>query len=201
MNGLLRYDGFVSNVIRALGNLLLASVLWLICAVPVFTLGAASSALYVTVYRVVRKEEGKTWNVFWHSFRENFRQATVIWLICLPILVFLAAAGYNAWVLHRLEVVSGGLPLAVGLIACGFFAWCSYLFPCVARFHNTTGAMLKNCGLFVSCHLFSTLGLALLCLLEAAVFLAVPGLLPLIPGVGTLLKSYIVEHIFGKYAE
>ena len=199
MNGLLRYDGPLYKIVTAALKCLLASLLWLGFSAPIITAGAASAALYHTVFKVIRKDEGNLWAEFWWAFKSNFKQATVVWLIVLPVLCFLLASGYNALVLYKLEIVSAMLPIAVSLVLVWVILWASYLFPCIARFQNTTGAILKNCSLFIMAHPLWSLLLLLVFLAEVAVVLAVPGLLPVVPVFGTLLSSYALEQVFRKY--
>ena len=199
MNGFLRYGGFLNSLIETVLNCLWTSMLWLICALPVVTLGASSVALYHTVYMVIRKEEGKVWAEFWRSFKNNFKQATAVWLILLLILCFLLASLYNALVLYHMEVVPVALPIMIAVVLAWVIMWGSYLFPCIARFQNTTGQMLKNCSLCVLLHLIWSLLLLIICLAGIVAFLAVPGLFPVIPVMVALLSSYALERVFSKY--
>lgn len=189
----------MQKILRTLLDCVLASFLWLLCAVPVVTVGAASTALYHTVHTVIRRDEGRVWTEFRAAFKSNFKQATLVWLIALPVLAFVLAGGYNAFILYRLEIVSGILPLAIACVLIGVILWVCYLFPCIARFENTLGQMLKNCGMFVLLHPLWSAVLLLVFLGEAAVALTVPGLFPLVPAFGTLLSSYPLERVFGKY--
>ena len=199
MNGLLRYDGPLYKIAASALKCLLASLLWLGFSAPIITVGAASAALYHTVFKVIRKEEGNLWSEFWAAFKSNFKQATVVWLIVLPVLCFLLASGYNALVLYGLGIVSVMLPIAILLVLVWVILWASYLFPCIARVQNTTGAMLKNCSLFILAHPLWSLVLLLIAVAEIAVTFTVPGLLPIVPVFGTLLSSYALERVFRKY--
>ena len=199
MNGLLRYDGPLHKILNTALKCLLLSLFWLGFSAPVITIGPASVALYHTVFKVIRKDEGNLWAEFWWAFKNNFKQAALVWLIILPILCFLLASAYNAFVLYGLGIVSVALPIAVLLVLVWVILWASYLFPCIARFQNTTGAILKNCSLFIMAHPLWSLLLLLVFLAEVAVVLAVPGLLPVVPVFGTLLSSYALEQVFRKY--
>ena len=99
MGGILRYDGPVHKIVDTLLQCILASVLWIVCVLPVITVGAGSVALYSAVHGVIRRSEGKVWQTFWRAFRENFKQATVVTLIVIPVLAFVLASVYNAVVL------------------------------------------------------------------------------------------------------
>ena len=52
------------RLIEKLVDLFLLSVFWLVCSLPVFTLGPATAALYRTVVRCIRGSERKSWSLF-----------------------------------------------------------------------------------------------------------------------------------------
>lgn len=47
---------------------LLLNLLWLICCIPVFTAGAATTAVYYVTLKLVRDDDGSTIKSFFHSF-------------------------------------------------------------------------------------------------------------------------------------
>ena len=59
------------------------SILWMVCCLPVVTAGAATAALYATVYRYLRKEEGHLLGTYFGAFRENWKRSTPVWLVLL----------------------------------------------------------------------------------------------------------------------
>lgn len=58
------------------------NILWLLCSLPVFTIGAATTALIYSCMKL-HKDEGYVTKNFFGSFKENFKQSTIIWLIYL----------------------------------------------------------------------------------------------------------------------
>ena len=54
------------------------SILWFLCCLPVLTAGAATTALYETVYRYIRKDEGTLLKIFFGAFRENWKRSTLV---------------------------------------------------------------------------------------------------------------------------
>ena len=81
--GLFNYDNPVWSFIGKLGDLVLLNLLWVICCIPVFTAGAATTAVYYVTLKLVRDDDGSTIKSFFHSFTQNFKQATAIWLMIL----------------------------------------------------------------------------------------------------------------------
>lgn len=116
--------------------------MFILCCLPVVTLGAGLSALYYTMLRSLREDgDIKPVKTFWKGFKGNFRQATIVWLA----LLILAAVIY-------LEIFWCGQfsgPVSVfkyGLYAVGLAlaVLASCLFPVISAFQGTISQMLKN---------------------------------------------------------
>ena len=65
------------------------NVLWVVFSLPIFTIGAASTAVYTTIYHHIRLGEGYFWSSFLRAFKENFKRSTLAWLPLLFMLIFL----------------------------------------------------------------------------------------------------------------
>ena len=62
------------------------NILWLVCSLPIVTIGASTTALfYVTLKMAEDRDDGLT-RMFFKAFRENFKPATKLWLILLAVL-------------------------------------------------------------------------------------------------------------------
>lgn len=61
-------------------NLVVLHVLWVVYSLPIFTIGASTTALYYACMKMIRTNEGYVHRNFHHSFKQNFKQSTVIWL-------------------------------------------------------------------------------------------------------------------------
>ena len=92
MNRLFGMDSPLMVALMKIGDLLCLSVLWLVFSLPIFTIGASSTALYAAVFYCLRRNEAGVWKHFWKAFRENFKRSTLAWLIELAILALLAIA-------------------------------------------------------------------------------------------------------------
>ena len=86
MNSLLNMDGPVMSFLNRLADLIWLNILTMLCCIPVVTAGASLTAMYYMTIKMVRREEGYIARGFWKSFRQNFRQATLIWLLVLLLL-------------------------------------------------------------------------------------------------------------------
>ena len=137
------------------------NILWLICSIPIITIGASSTALYYTCLKIVRGEEKNITAKFFQSFKENFKQSTIIWLIMLAIGLFLSFDGY---ILYHVRASSSGtvavfwtIILALVIAAAVVYVIVLlYVFPLVASVYNSSAAMIKNAFLIGTHYLFAT---------------------------------------------
>lgn len=144
MKNLLDLDGPLMQLITKCVYSVYLNILWFLCCLPVFTIGASTAALYYVTLKIAKNEEGNLTKAFFHSFRENFRQGTVIWLILLALGLVLGLDGYVLWHI-RFENVFWTLITAVFFVAAAAYAVILlYIFPLLARFRNHTAAMFKN---------------------------------------------------------
>jgi uncharacterized membrane protein YesL len=121
-------------------------MLWFVCCLPVITIGASTTALYSVMQKVVRDQEDRLTPSFFRAFRDNFRQATVIWLILAAFGAFL---GLDAYILLHLRTGSAGafwtvLTAVLAVLAAFYVVELLYVFPLLARFENTTFALMWN---------------------------------------------------------
>ena len=64
-------------------DLMILNILCIICCIPIITIGASVTAMYYVTLKMARNEESYIVRSFFKSFKENFKQATVIWLVAL----------------------------------------------------------------------------------------------------------------------
>lgn len=128
--------------VSCLCDLILLNIVYLLTCIPLFTIGAATAALYDTVFRMDTEREGKLMATYFHGFRENFRQGTAVWLL-------LVLYGVATWMnMVRFSDLGGGLGyglfvFSVIIILIGLFV-AGYAFPLMSRFRYKTGALLQN---------------------------------------------------------
>lgn len=124
-------------------DLIVLNLLTVLCCLPVFTAGAAMTAMhYVLFHKVNHQDEGVV-RPFLRSFRENFLQATVIWLLFLTACA-LIAADIRIRNVSPESVLGRGigtfLLLPAAALACVFI----YVFPILSRFSNTIARTIIN---------------------------------------------------------
>lgn len=125
------------------GNICALNVLWIVCSIPIFTIGASTTALYSVMMKLINKEEGRITQSFFKAFKGNFRQATKEWLIVMLVLIAIAGELYFSWVCET-ESYSR-FYMILGVVELVFVAvTLPYVFPLTARFENTVWNTFKN---------------------------------------------------------
>ncbi len=162
----------LKNTLSFLGDLIILNLLFLLCSLPLFTIGAAASASYAGVYRMLRKKEtGLLLRSFFSDFRAAFAQATAGWLLQL-LVVFVLAGDIWFAVVYSEPDNKFFLIFAIVLAAALLLA-AMWFYPLTARFKNAFGAQLKNAFLLA----FAQLPRTLLALIIWAAVLGLPVLL------------------------
>lgn len=199
MHGLFNYDGPFIQIFNKIADCICLSVLWLISSLPVITIGSSTTALYYSMNKCIRRSEGGIWNTFWHSFRMNFKQATVLWLLLLLIYGVLGVCCYSSY----LMCLSGNLPKEMLYFLLAVLAvvtiWASFVFPYLAKFQNTNRLILKNCVYIALMNFPVGLLNLLLMLLFVVAVVIFPLAIVCAPGIYMVLSCYKLEPVFQKY--
>lgn len=130
-------------LLNRISDIVVLSLLWTVCSLPLFTLGAASAALYYATVRAVRQESaGGAIPFFFASFRLNFRQATAYTLVALLILAVLAGTIW-AFSVHDMGLLGAFYTyLSLGLLALSAM-FVIQLFPLIGRFRMGRADLMR----------------------------------------------------------
>ena len=129
----------IMQILSRFCDIVILNLVFLLTCIPIFTIGAANTALYDVVFRMDTDREGKMLPTYFHSFRENFRQSTIVWLALLLFgvatyvnMTRFSVLGENSYLLgYGLFIVS----MLVLVLEVFLF---SYSFPLLSRFRNST---------------------------------------------------------------
>ncbi len=123
-------------------DLIALNLIWLICCIPIVTIGPSTAAMYCVARDISKGEWPAIFKSFFKAFKENFKQSLLVFLILLipicliAVYLFLASSG----ALDRSAWMKMFCYLAALIIG---FIW-TYVFPLIAQFDNTLGNTLKN---------------------------------------------------------
>lgn len=198
-----KLDSPLMNFLSKIADIMILNLLIIICSIPVFTVGAAVSAAYYMAFKMVKNEETYIVRGFFKAFKENFKQATVMWLLVLVVIAVLSVdytiivysgIEFSRWI--RIAMVTVTMILLMGVV---------FMFPLQARFINPVKYTIKNSFLMALSHLPTTVLLIAVYAVPVVVFYFVPQSLPVLIllafGMIVYLKSYLLLRVFKRYED
>lgn len=200
MRDFFNMDGPFFTVINRLGDLILLNILWLICCIPIVTIGASTTALYFETMKLAENNEGYIARNFFRSFKQNFLQSTVIWII-------LAISGFGiGYYLYNMLFHSENMGASSQLIAfsivlmlCIVYAMIFvYVFPLQSKFVNKIKYTIKNSLILGIRHLPMTAIIIASYAIAIFCFMKFSFLLPVFLLIGVAAIAYGQSFIFNK---
>lgn len=193
------FDGSFMTICDKVFDVMILGFLWIMCCLPVITAGASCTALYYSVVKCIKNDEGYVTKCFFHSFRQNLIQATILWVIFAAVSFVLQL---NIGIL--LQKTSGyfGLFFIVLYALAGVYTvivMC-YAFPALSRYDMSVGWILKI-SLYMGVRYFPTSLILLVILSCFGVFIwKVPLLMLFVPGPIAFLMSEFLERILKMHS-
>ena len=193
-------DSPLMSGLSRMTDLVLLNLITLAGCLPVITAGASLTAMHYVLLKMVRGEEGYVAADWLKSFKRNFRQATLIWLVFL-------AAGVMALVdLWIIAYGAGSTALAlrvllilVILMVYGVFLW---IFPVLARFEGSLPMIAASAAGMAFRALPATLAMGAAGALPVFIWIFLPSMAPLVILFGAsfpgMVSAYICSPLFGK---
>lgn len=132
-------DSSFSRGMERVWSLVVLNVLWLLCSLPLVTLGASSTALYAVLGKMLEGEDDHVARRFFRAWRENWKQATPVWLVLLAVI---ALCGFDLWISAANERFLWELLAVAALQLVGMEL--TFVFPLMARYENTRRNHMKN---------------------------------------------------------
>lgn len=164
MDNLFSADSALMRGLTVIADVMILNVIFVITSLPVVTLGASLTALNFTAMRIGKGNCHTVAGDYFRSFRQNFRQATLIALVLAGLGLVLAA-----WYAVITQMVSGlaefGLLAVWYILAFVLATTALFAFPYLASFEGRTRDVLRNALMLSGKHLLtSLLSLALIIL-------------------------------------
>lgn len=204
MSSIFNSDNSIFNGISKIFDLLMLSLVWLVLCIPVVTIGPASTALYYTVVKVIRRERSYVFKEFFRSFKLNFKQGAIVGLIyvVLGVIMFFDIEYAKAMAEEGSKM---GNFLYIVFVVMGFFTLFTilYIFPLLSRFTVTIKHLFKWAFYISLRQILWTLVLTLIFAATVALmffsFYLAPPLFVFLPGLYTLIASFPMEKVLKKY--
>lgn len=160
MNTIFDPDSWLMQFLNRFSTLVILNFLFLFTCIPIFTIGAALTAMYDVVFRMDTEREGKLVSTYFRSFAANFKQSTPVWLL---FVLLIAASCTNAVIFSNMDGTFGYLLFLISMvILINAMLVLGYVFPLISQFDNSMGNTLKNALLLSIANLPRTLIMAVI---------------------------------------
>lgn len=130
------------SFLRNAWDLFILQMLWIICSLPVITMGPATSALFSVTLKIARDEPASAIKDFFTAFKADFKQALVLGLISLAGAVIIYSDIVYALSLEgnfkTLFLIVSGIMITLWLI------FTTFSFPLQARYENSLKMHIRN---------------------------------------------------------
>ena len=195
MGGFFNLDGPFYKWGTEVADIMILSLLWLIFSLPIFTIGASTTALFYVCGKKVRKEDPYIFKSFLSSFKNNFKQGTVLTLV-------LGLLWFSVYLYYKI-ITSGNAQVWLQIM--GLFYMIQvliitlYLFPVLSRFEMTIKNLLITSFILANRHLPTTI---LCSVLFLGVIIAVITPTPIAIfafGIYGIISSYFFQRIFTRH--
>lgn len=196
MGGFFSLDGPFYKFGSMLADVMILSFVWLFFSIPIFTIGASTTALFYVTTRRISNKEGYLLRDFWKSFRQNFLQATACWMLLVLLFIILLINIRNINIIGTMRVVV--LPFQY-CFALELFLMSIYVFPIIARFDLKFKELVKTAFFMANKHIFTSIT----CVVTGgAIWVGIyyyPLFAVIAIGVYAFAISYFIMRVFKKY--
>lgn len=197
MGGIFNMDNGFFTAIGKIVDIIIISIIWTILCVPIITIGPATTALYYTVVKVIRRERGYLVREFFQSFKTNFKTGALTGII---VTIMFLALFFDRRFASNLTGTKGFLLLSA-FNAMLFLLLCVtiYIFPLLSRFKIGLKQLLKTSIFMAMRHLPTTILLVVIVVVFALGVYVIPLVAFVAPALCYLLCSFLLERVFKKY--
>ena len=178
------------------GNIVLINILWILCCIPVITVGASCAAMYRAIFDLREGKAGCIKN-FFCGFKKCFGLATKVWL-CLAAaagVVYLIPQVVSVLQMQIVSLVTAGALFAVMII---LWLLMVCVFPLVAYFDTNLKKTLRNAAFIAIKHRKKSVGSALIAAIPLALLMFVPEIFLWTSGIWALIFPGAVAYLIAK---
>lgn len=204
---LLNENNPVHIFFNILGDIIIANLLFVLCSLPVITIGPSLTALYHCMLRTVKGNNNGTVKTFFRAFKQNFIQSLLIWIGFLGAAFILIL---NLNFLNENPSSAGSILFYLSLAVAGLLILTVlYIFPVIAAFADTIPHLFRNALTFMFLHFPSTLLIAVISILPMVMTYRDLKLMPLYAccwfffgfGLTAYLNSLLLYRMFRPFLE
>lgn len=197
MGSFFNMEGGFFNILGKAFDVIAISLIYIICCIPIITIGPATTALYYTTAKSIRKDRGYTTKEFFHSFRQNLKPGIIMGLIYTSLFLVMS---FNIYAVRAMDNKMSSILFPIYLSISLFIAMTAiYSFPNLSRFTLSVKQIMKNSFFMSIRHIGSTFIMLILVVIAVLGVVLFPYAIIFMPGVTCLLISLMMERILKKY--
>lgn len=192
-----KFDSPVMQFLGKVADYIILNVLWLICCIPIITIGAATTAKYYVGMKLTKDEEVSIIKPFFKSFKENFKQATILWVILFVINIFI---GFDwIWLNNKGYSELKGVYVILLLVLTVFIGLTTLsIFPFIARYKVKNLEAIKAAAIFTFINFIKLVFIAALEIATIVACIWYANWLPAILIFGTTTSFYFMTVVCVK---
>ena len=194
----IKYDNLFFTILGKIMEVLWVSILWILFSIPIVTIGASSTALYYTVHKVVFNNEAYIFKTFVNSFKSNFKDSTVKWILSVAVISFLCVDILIVRGFAESGNIIAALIYPLLLILVYVMMCVCAVFSYSARFDDSIKASIYKSALIVANNLGWMIFLLIILLMALYIIRFLVFFTILLPGAYCCLVHYVFEHIYKK---
>lgn len=142
MTKLFHAENPLSRFLYKFGTFILINIYFLVCSLPLITIGASLTAANTVCYKMHEEPDVKVTSTFFKAFGKNFLDSTLVWIILagfmsaviFAMLKFLSGSGYAAMAVCVVCII-----LAIIIMSGGTF-----IFMIIGRYDNPIYEQIIN---------------------------------------------------------
>lgn len=197
----MKFNSPLMDFLNTTAQFVILNILFILCCLPIVTIGPAIAALYQVILREARGEHGYLIRKFFQHFKEMFLQAFFTSLIFSGVILILLfnLAFWQAFQGAAANIIIVILYILFIITACTLI----YVFPLMARFKNSLMQTIKNAFFIAFTNLKETAFLLVIHAITAGILIIFPPskVFMLFVGVSFIAycNSYLLKKVFKKY--
>lgn len=161
MKGLFSYDNKVMQALAVVGDIAILNVVFILCCLPIFTIGAAQAGISTGMKVLLDKEDDSSpLAAFFRGFRNGFGKITIIWCFLSLIVLGMAYACVALYVAAGAKFNFYVILGMIGLFFCVIFQTLAPVFH--SRFDCKPLHLITNIWFLLVAHPLRSIGSVLL---------------------------------------
>lgn len=196
MGNFFSIDSSLMRGMSKVADLMILNLLFILTSIPIITIGASMSAMHYVLIKINKNEGSYVAKMYFSSFKENFVQGTVLWLVNIAGIALFA---YDVYVFffanNTLPTLALIFVLAVGVL---FIMTTIYFYPLQARFINPVGKTIRNAFFVMILNFPKSILIMLIYCIPVAIVILASFFIPAVLLFGFSVPGYLAVKLYSK---